>query len=141
MRLHQVCHKLHDVVGGSAGLQYRIKLRIAGYVDEGSDERHSPTSDRMRLLNEHVERWRNLQWTERTIEFPAWHPGSPFAFEDGILCVQDVPNSTLSFIKIPDRDSPPGEVADTWSLGRLNQIPSAFAINPALDLTAHLEIQ
>jgi len=84
--VQRTCHTLHDIVAGTAYLQYILRTRINGVYDTLPP--NCPYSDRLELLRRHEQSWAGLQLNLLTTCVTSMPYPDRFTLQDSYLIYQ-----------------------------------------------------
>ncbi|KAJ7026928.1 hypothetical protein C8F04DRAFT_1123727 [Mycena alexandri] len=131
-RCCSVCRLWRETIATSTELQYSVELWADGLIP-GDSDRLSPV-EKMERLNERRRRWRDLDWTSRTV-FPINQQPRAYELVGGVFAQQNTwPQSDFSAIHLPTTQTG-GRVTVAENIG----VESLdFAMDPSRDLVIFL---
>lgn len=108
---------------------------MCNYIDGPIGTKGSPLSPsaRLSLLQEHIDRWHTLDWTETRIHLPRGHL---YEFSTGVYCLAT--NNTLTALELPSRVR--GTEARQWTHDDFGFELIDFAFDPSQDLLVLVEL-
>jgi hypothetical protein len=133
-----VCKTWKDYIDQSSATQYAIRLTKHGYKDgpRAQDAPYSSTASRLKALEDHINRWKSLDWIEERIRLHDESSASAkVQLVGGVLARSNF--TTITCIELPSRirQTP----LRTWIHQNDFQI-AFFTIDPTQDLLALVQV-
>ena len=148
--LHQVSHRILEVVRGSASLSYLKELFLSVYQDEaftlgGEFTGQVSIADRCARLRAHRLRWNKLEWrNSTTIDLPVRDSRPDSVLRRNVVCFPIGPAS-LRFVQLPSEVNGEHQTRE-WDVALKLKSQSAFKFDgdlmdfdPAADVFIFLD--
>jgi hypothetical protein len=99
----KVCKGLKGWIDRSSALQYSIRLAMCAYKDgpPATGGAFSTSAARLEALQEHLTRWKYMDWAEQRIEIPEADEPCSAALVGGVYAVSE--GTTITCFELPSR--------------------------------------
>lgn len=131
----QLCSGFKKTIDNCTSLQYALKLAQCSYRDgpNNPESNSFPAAVKLTQLQEHIDRWHNLDWTETRIRMPHGHL---YEFTAGVYCLAT--HDSLTALELPSRVR--GTEARMWTVRDFGFDLADFSFNPIQDLLVLAEL-